>query len=273
MKTIPFWKMSGSGNDFVVIDNRSKRVAGSLSRWAKRLCHRHEGVGADGLLLLEKSQKAAFRMVYFNSDGSRASMCGNGARCIAYFAHRSGLVNSEFSFDTDKGSVAARVSGEQVMITFTDAQGYRDSISASVKGKKYIMSFIDTGVPHAVYRVPHVETVPLSSLGRALRFHPVFGPQGANIDFIQRLGVHTLRVRTYERGVEGETLACGTGVVASAIVASLKGWVRTPVHCATAGGDTLEVDFQLHRDHPRQPATNVTLKAPVRLTFRGEIRI
>jgi diaminopimelate epimerase len=273
MKKIRFWKMSGSGNDFVLIDNRRCLVSGDLSRLAQKLCHRQEGIGADGLLLLEKSQKASFRMAYFNADGSRAPMCGNGARCIAWLARNQHVVGSRFTFETDRTQVKAIVQGMMVEITLADAVDYRPHLTLRARGKTFPVSVINTGVPHAVCFVPRVGTVNVEAEGQTLRFHSAFKPDGANVNFVQRLGARTLEVRTYERGVERETLACGTGVAASAIVGALKGLVQAPVYCRTAGGDRLEVGFELHPSNARRPATNVSLRGPVRFTFKGVVYV
>jgi len=273
MKKIPFWKMSGSGNDFVVIDNRRKILRGDLSRWAARLCFRQEGVGADGLLLLEPSKKEDFRMLYFNADGSRASMCGNGARCMAWFARENKVVGPHFTFETDAYPVAAEVRADRVRITLADARDYHSDVTATVDGHRYSAVFLNTGVPHAVVFVPDVNKVDVLKVGRALRYHNAFGPKGTNVNFVQKKGPQLLRIRTYERGVEGETLACGTGVTASAIAAVLKKKGKAPVKCETAGGDILTVTFTPHFDNPTRAASDVSLEGPVRLTFRGDIHV
>jgi diaminopimelate epimerase len=269
---IPFWKMSGSGNDFVVIDNRRKRLKGSLAKWAERLCHRQFGIGADGLLLLEPSKKADFRMVYFNSDGSRASMCGNGARCMAWTAEQLKVVGPRFTFETDAGIVGGEVSGQVAKVTLSRPKGYKAEVVVPTPDQEYRVGFINTGVPHAVVFVDDAEKVEIAREGAAIRFHKVFQPAGTNVNFVQKINDRTLRVRTYERGVEGETLACGTGVSASALVATLRGLVRAPVRCIVSGGDTLEVNFDLHPENAEQPADRVTLKGPVRRTFVGEFQ-
>lgn len=272
MKKIPFWKMSGSGNDFVVIDNRKKVLTGDLSVWAQRFCHRQFGVGADGLLLLQNDPEADFRMLYFNADGSRADMCGNGARCMAWFAHEKGVVGSEFRFITDAFPVNAFVKGSVIRVSLADVRDYKSEIVAAVGGKKYRTVFLNTGVPHAVLFVTNADAVDILKLGRALRFHKAFGPKGTNVNFVQKIAANTLRVRTYERGVEGETLACGTGVTASAIAAALKGLAKAPVQCVVSGGDTLNVRFHLS-PNARAIAGDVSLEGPVKLTFKGEFYV
>src|SRR5258708_5074667 len=189
MKKIKLWKMSGSGNDFVLIDNRRHVLRGDLGTWAKKLCHRQFGVGADGLLLLERDPKEEFRMVYYNADGSRADMCGNGARCMAWFARARGVVGKTFRFRTDAYPIGAQVNGETVQISLADAKDYRlipvlrltPTLSleerAQFKRVRQSIAFIDTGVPHAVVFVKDADKVFVSGLGRALRFHKVFGPK------------------------------------------------------------------------------------------------
>lgn len=273
MKKIKFWKMSGSGNDFVLIDNRRLQINGNASAWAKRLCHRQEGVGADGLLLLQPSRREDFRMVYFNADGSRASMCGNGARCMAYFAHRRNVVGERFRFETDAYTVSAIVARETIQITMANAKEFHASLAAKVDGKTYKTAWLNTGVPHAIVFVPNAEKVDVEGLGRALRFHRTYGPRGTNVNFVQKLGPHRLRVRTYERGVEGETLACGTGVTAAAIAAAERGLVKAPVQCVTTGGAVLTVGFKLNPKGSVEVAREVTLKGRVRVTFEGEAHV
>jgi diaminopimelate epimerase len=224
--------------------------------------------------------RCSFRMVYYNADGSRADMCGNGARCMAWFAHAKGAVGKTFCFRTDAYPVESIVQGNIVQVSLGDAHDYRLIKTASLtpgrrgdRAKRRVrdglISFVNTGVPHAVLFVPDADKVFVSGLGRALRFHKAFGPKGTNVNFVEKLGPQTLRVRTYERGVEGETLACGTGVVASAIAAVLHGVVKLPVYCMVAGGDRLEVNF-VKTGSLKRPATGIRLKGPVSVTFRGE---
>lgn len=273
MKKISFLKMSGSGNDFVLVDNRKKNFPTAVSAAARKLCDRHEGVGGDGLLLLEKSVRADFRMVYYNADGSRASMCGNGARCMAWFAKHQRAAGSHSQFETDAGRVDAKIAGDVVEITMGEANDYRPQMVLRVPGGTFPVAFVNTGVPHAVCFVPRVDAVDVQAVGRQLRYHKAFGLKGANVNFVQRLNSRTLKVRTYERGVEGETLACGTGVCASAIASVLKGWTQAPVRCLTAGGDTLQVNFELDPANTRRPARTVSLRGPVRVTFQGQTEI
>ncbi len=271
MKKIPFYKMSGSGNDFVVIDNRRGVFPANVAAWAEKLCHRQEGIGADGLLLLQKSKKADFQMVYYNADGSRANMCGNGARCMAWFAEHVGAAKAPFQFVTDAGLVGAEVCESRVRVQLSEPHDYHPNFAVRALGETYHVFSINTGVPHAVILVRHVEDVDVTNVGRALRYHKAFGPKGTNVNFVQRVNSKFLKVRTYERGVEGETLACGTGIAASAIVMGLRGLIQTPVKCQVRAGDVLEVHFLARAYDAKQPASEVTLEGPVRVTFKGEV--
>jgi len=244
MKTIPFYKMVGAGNDFVVIDNRRHIVGRDASRLARTVCDRRRSVGADGLLLLEPSRKADFRMVYFNSDGSRASMCGNGARCIARFAQLKGVVRGRARFETGAGMYGAVLTPQKVELSMPPVMAHRLNLRVKAGKKVYTAHWIDTGVPHAVVFVKDVQGVPLRELGRTLRFHRAFGPKGANVDFVQGLSATKVAIRTYERGVEDETLACGTGAVASACVAALVRGALSPVTVQTQSGQNLLVAFR-----------------------------
>jgi diaminopimelate epimerase len=195
MKAVPFWKMSGSGNDFVVIDNRRKSIRAGQSSLARKVCHRQFGVGADGLLLLEPDPNDDFRMVYYNADGSRADMCGNGARCMAWFAHAKHVVGSTFHFRTDAYSVGAKVQGNVVRVTLADAKGYRPEVTVKIDGKTFRPASLNTGVPHAVLFVPDADKAHVSDLGPKIRFHKAFGPKGTNVNFVQKIGPHKIRVR------------------------------------------------------------------------------
>lgn len=255
---ISFDKMSGAGNDFVVFAGLPGR-AGAL---AKRLCDRRGGVGADGLLVLERGALRP-RLSYFNADGS-AAFCGNGSRCAAMWLHARGWVKGRsFSFDTKEGLVEARLIGpERAAVRLPEPKGLRLNLKAA--GRK--LHFIDTGVPHAVVPVSGLESFSVLKEGRALRRHKAFAPAGANVDFISYVK-DGLRLRTYERGVEDETQACGTGAAASAVVAAALGRVKSPVSVAVNGG-TLRVSFARKSDGS---FTDVWLEGPAGFVFSGAI--
>lgn len=262
-----FTKMNGAGNDFVVLDNRAGdvRLSGEM---IARLCDRHRGVGADGLLAVEPAQGAAdFRMRYYNADGGEAEMCGNGARCFARFAARLlSEVPDELSFETPAGRIRATFSGELVTITMSAPHDYREP--AGLAGAPGPVHFINTGVPHAVVFVDDVESVDVLTSGAALRWHAAFAPKGTNANFAQVVSPGNLILRTYERGVEGETLACGTGVCATALLHHLATGAPSPVAVRVRGGETLRVGFETTGPGEFQ---NVTLTGPADFVFTGSV--
>ncbi len=242
---IPFSKLNGSGNDFLLIDNRKGVVKGiDLAAFARKVCDRMRSVGADGLIVIEPSRKADFRWRFHNADGSRAEMCGNGGRCAARFAAARRIAGRTMSFETDAGIIRARVTDRRVKLQMTAPRDLAIDRTLTVRGRRLRYSFLDTGVPHAVVFVPDLSKVDVVATGRAIRTHAEFAPRGTNANFA-RVQDGALGVRTYERGVEGETLACGTGAVASAILAALHGLVRPPVDVRTSGGEILTIHFDL----------------------------
>lgn len=261
-----FYKLSGSGNDFVLIDNRSLSLSGDLSGLVRDLCARRTGVGADGVLLLEPAQGADFRMRYLNADGGEVEFCGNGGRCSAYMARRLGLAGDRMTFLAGDGPHKTEVSGERVKLGMSDPKDISLGFLLEVEGKGYAASFADTGVPHVVIQVGDVESVDVVGLGRAIRHHHQYAPRGTNADFVEVVDRRRIKVRTYERGVEDETLACGTGCTAAAVVSVLRGLADSPVECLTRGGEVLTV--HLARDGDR--VKDVYLEGEVRLVFEGE---
>ena len=273
-KKIAFTKISAAGNDFILVDNRKKMLPRNVAKLAARWCHRKFSVGADGLMLLEDSRKVHFKMRYFNADGSHAAMCGNGGRSIARFAYMLGAAPKNMSFETDAGLVRAVVNGKSVRLYLYEPKDARLDFTLRVEKKEFDVSFIDTGVPHTVVFVNDIEKADVVSLGRMVRFHRAFAPQGTNVNFVEKKDSHSIYVRTYERGVEDETLACGTGVTASAIFAGLRGMVKPPVNCITHGGYTLKVSYHLNDAGDfLSPVSNVYLEGPAEVSFRGEVEI
>jgi len=264
-----FTKMNGAGNDFVMLDNRQGAL--QLDREAiARICDRHRGVGADGLLLVEPAQSGAdFRMRYYNADGGEAEMCGNGARCFARFATKVAGAREALSFETPAGLITAKFFGDLVQIGMSEPKDLALNHLLEVEGEKLAVHFINTGVPHAVVLVANLENTPVQKLGAALRYHPHFAPRGTNVNFIAPAGENGIAIRTYERGVEGETLACGTGVCAAAIIHHELVGTPAPVRVNVRGGDWLEVGFEKTADGCR----NVTLTGPADFVFDGEIAI
>lgn len=242
-KGIPFSKLNGSGNDFLLIDNREGILRGiDVPEFVGKVCDRSRSIGADGVIFIEPSRRADFRWRFYNADGSRAEMCGNGGRCAARFAVERRIARGSLSFETDAGIIRAAVDGRRVKLQMTPPRGLARSKTLTLGGRKITYSFLDTGVPHAVLFVPDLEKIDLMGTGRGIRRHRAFAPRGTNVDFVQvRNG--TVWVRTYERGVEGETLACGTGAVAAGILAAVHGHVRPPVAVRTRGGEALTIHF------------------------------
>jgi diaminopimelate epimerase len=265
---ISFCKMSGAGNDFLVIDHRTPVLdAEQMAEFARRVCRRRVSVGADGLFLIEPSAQVDFRWRFFNADGSEAEMCGNGARCVARFAYLHGIAPARMRFETLAGVVEAEVAGSQVTIGMPAPHSLRRDIELEAGGRRFIGDGINTGVPHLVLFVDDLACVDVEGLGRALRFHPQFAPAGTNVNFIGRTQAG-FAIRTYERGVETETLACGTGVTAAALILAVKELAAAPVAIATRGGATLMVRFS--RDGSGL-FTQVELEGPAHLIYRGEL--
>src|SRR4030067_3412343 len=243
---IPFMKISGSGNDFILIDHREPFLKDDgLKDFIRKACRRRISVGADGLILIERSQKADFKWRFYNADGSEAEMCGNGGRCVARFAYLKEIAGPSLKFETLAGILSARVDGTRVQLEMTKPFGLKLDETLLIDGKKQIFSSINTGVPYAVLVVEDLEGVDIVPVGRAMRFHSNFAPSGTNVNFIRLEKGSQLSIRTYERGVEDETLACGTGAVAAALVAAFKGLVKSPVSIKTRGGEVLSVHFEI----------------------------
>lgn len=263
---LSFHKMVASGNDFIVIDNR-RLVIKNPKSFARQFCPSHIGIGADGILLMEKSRKADFKMRIINSDGSEAEACGNGFRCIALFAHRLLNYPKTFRFESLSGIVEARIQGRQVAVQLPVPKDLRLRAEIEVLGNRLHYSFINTGVPHAVVFVEGLDKIEVHTLGRAIRQHRQFQPKGTNVNFVEVSGRNKIQVRTYERGVEAETKACGTGSTASAIISTLMGFVHAPVKVKTAGGEVLTINFK----RENQKIRNVTLQGMANFVYEGQL--
>ena len=265
---VPFVKMHGAANDFVVIDHRRRFLSEPLEHLVARLCDRRRGVGADGVLLLEADPELDFAMRYFNADGRRAEFCGNGARCLAMLALDLGLGRGgTVRFRTDVGTLDARhlAGGRGIDLHFGRVAAASEPSTVAAAGREFTGRSVRAGVPHFVVGVERVEGVPVAEWGAALRRHARFQPAGTNVDFAARVGPGRCAMRTYERGVEAETLACGSGAIATALWAAAEG-EGSPVAILTAGGDELIVSFE--------PAGggeyDVRLAGPADVAFRGE---
>ncbi|MCX5895695.1 MAG: diaminopimelate epimerase [Proteobacteria bacterium] len=267
---IPFFKMSGCGNDFIIIDNRSSMLGTLPVRaFAQALCRRTVSVGADGLILIEKPRGGVcdFSWRFFNSDGSEAEMCGNGGRCAARYAVLKGIAGSRLSFETLAGIIHAEVNNSLVKIELPSPGPPEMNLSLTIDGEGYLLHVINTGVPHVVTFVNDLDARRVREHGTAIRFHQRFQPAGTNVNFVSVQNHSLIHLRTYERGVEDETRACGTGSVAAALIASALGSVSTPVQVKTAGGEVLTV----YSENPSHPFGRVYLEGPVTAVCEGDI--
>ena len=270
-RAVRFWKLEGAGNDFLGLDGRAGGFKLNRQQIAD-LCDRRRGVGADGVLVVEKPKVrgADFRMRYYNSDGGEAEMCGNGARCFALLARAvSGRKGNELRVQTQAGLLTLRTSGQEVQVSMTEPTKLRLGRKLVVAGRKLAVDFLNTGVPHAVLFVRSVRSIDVAKQGRAIRYHSAFAPSGTNVNFVEIGRGNRIHVRTYERGVEGETLACGTGVVASSILSNLRRGLRSPILVTTRGGDHLRVGFSMVNGQARK----VTLQGPARIVYTGVIHV
>jgi len=258
--------MVASGNDFVIIDNRDG-IINVTSEWMRKVCQRKLGIGADGVLIVECSKVANFKMRIFNSDASEAEMCGNGGRCIAKFAQEKGIVGSEMKFETLAGIIEAQVINHRVKIKLTEPINLLLNKKVQLQHREILVQCLNTGVPHTVIITKEIENVDVVELGRQIRWHQDFVPAGTNVDFIQPLDNQTIKIRTYERGVEEETLACGTGSAAAACLASILGLTRPPVKMITKSGEILDIDFNMKETN----ITNLYLTGDVEVVYEGVI--
>jgi diaminopimelate epimerase len=268
MNHIPFYKMHGGGNDFVLIDHRARFIPeAEQPALARRLCHRQVGVGADGLILIEASAAAHFRWRFYNADGSEPEMCGNGGRCAARCAVLSGIAPETLSFETVSGVIHAEVRGRRVKLALTGVGDFQLNQTIPLGEANVTGHFVRVGVPHLVVPVDDLEAAAVTEWGRLLRFHRMFQPAGANVNFVRFTGPKNLSIRTYERGVEDETLACGTGSVAAALVGACLGRLSSPVEVLTRGGEILTVFFLPQSGACRE----VYLEGDALVVYQGEL--
>ncbi|NOX24776.1 MAG: diaminopimelate epimerase [Deltaproteobacteria bacterium] len=265
---IPFTKMNGAGNDFIIIDHREPfLVKNEMAELARLVCRRRFSIGADGLILIGKDPRVDFCWHFYNADGSLAEMCGNGARCAARFAYDTGIAPAAMRFQTAAGVIEAEIIGAAVKIKMTPPTDRRLEQQITVNDRQITVHHINTGVPHVVVFVDDINLVPVMEMGRAIRNHPIYQPAGANVNFVEMRGEH-MYARTYERGVEGETMACGTGAVAAALIAAHTRQALSPARVITAGGDSLYIHFCLNKDGD---ADNVYLEGPALTVCEGRL--
>jgi diaminopimelate epimerase len=269
---IEFTKMSGAGNDFIVIDNRSGIIKDGAA-FAKRVCDRHWSIGADGLLLIEISDKASYRMMYYNADGSYGGMCGNGGRCISQFAYMKHIANSTHTFEALDHIYSVTIESRDISIHMKDPISLKLNQHLMHGMKKILYHSIDTGTQHIVLNIDDfgknidIDKFEVHRWGRLLRWHKKFAPAGTNVNFIKIAEGNVINLRTFERGVEAETLACGTGSIASAIIAYRKWKITAPIHVIPTSKVPLLINFS----EVEKNIQNVTLTGPASVTFTGSV--
>lgn len=272
---IDFVKMQGTGNDFILIDRTDSNS--DVIKWKKLvigMCERKIGIGADGVLVIERSKNNDFLMRIFNPDGSEVDMCGNGARCAAYY-HFIKDKTEQTVFETLAGVMKAELSGkDNVRLILPDPEDTRLDILIRIETGELSVSYINTGVPHVIVETDKLDDMDVNNIGRAVRFNDEFAPDGTNVNFVKVTGESSLEVRTYERGVEEETLACGTGVIAAAVIEALRGKVTAPVSVQTNGGDILKVHFNISDGEELSSRIyNVKLEGSAEVVYKGRVEL
>jgi diaminopimelate epimerase len=260
---IPFVKISATGNDFILIDNRERLFTGDEVDFFHQICQRRQSVGADGVLLLERNERYDFQLRYFNSDGRESEMCGNGARAAAYYAVQEGIAQKEMAFLVNSQVYEASVQSNWVKLKMPGARDLQNNIGVVEESFLVEGGLVNTGVPHFVLFTTVLDTLDVYSLGKKYRDHPFFQPKGVNVNFVEILTHEKIKIRTYERGVEEETLSCGTGAVASALIACLKKKIKMPSEVLTRGG-TLKV-YQDRADE------HLYLEGEAKLVYQGKL--
>lgn len=263
---ISFVKMSGAGNDFVVISNMRRDLQCDRRPLAVALCAPHTGIGADGLLILSESTKADFMMEYYNADGSYGGMCGNGGRCAARFAFVAGIAPATMSFEALDYIYTAEVLDGSVRLHMKDPRDLRDDVDIVTEHGTFKGAYIDTGAPHFVFERTDVESAPLATWGPSIRYHERFAPAGCNVNVVKRRDDGTVQIRTYERGVEAETLACGTGCVAAAVVLAHREKLGSPVSLKVKSGEMVRVYFE----RAGEGFHDIVLEGSAHFLFQGQ---
>lgn len=265
---LSFYKMSGSGNDFILIDNHAGIVdEENLGNFVASICRRKLSVGADGVILLEASELADFKWRFFNADGGEVEMCGNGGRCAARLAYLKGIAGPRLTFETKSGVIRAEVAYGRVKLEMPEPSPPELDYRLKIGEETFSVSSITVGVPHVVIWVTDLETSPVFKVGQAIRFHQRYSPAGTNVNFVQQMDDGMFAIRTYERGVEEETLSCGTGSVATALIAATKGMAASPTVLHTRGGEALKVYFERSGYDFR----SVFLEGDARVIYEGRL--
>ncbi|MDH4069500.1 MAG: diaminopimelate epimerase [Ignavibacteria bacterium] len=268
--TIPFLKVSGAGNDFVLLDNMASELSLDWPSLARVVSPRRSGIGADGLLVLEPSERASFRMLYFNADGSFGGMCGNGGRCAARYAVERGIAGTSLTFEACGSLYQAEVMSSGVRLGMNDIAQISPPTEFRLDETRFTGWILDTGSPHVVIEANDLDEIQVDTIGRAIRHHELVSSHGgANVNFVSTIAGKSLRIRTYERGVEAETLACGTGAVAAAAVAVSRQRVTAPVPVRVQSGEDLHVSLQ----RKETGFTAVRLEGSAHFLFAGTFQL
>ncbi|MDP6629683.1 MAG: diaminopimelate epimerase [Kiritimatiellia bacterium] len=267
--TQPFWKMHGAGNDFILFDDRAGLFPLANREWMASVAARRTGVGCEGIILLQAASDADFRMRFFNPDGRAAEMCGNGARCAARLAFELGIAPASMTIVTDAGVVHANVNGDAVELSLPDPVDIAPCYDLEVDEHPVSCGSVNTGVPHVMLEVQDLDEAPVATLGATIRHHPHFAPAGTNVNFVRCVDTSHIEIRTYERGVEAETGACGTGAAAAAIVMTLRGRTTPPVTVTTVTGDQLHIGLERQGDS----VTSLTLAGPAVHVYMSSIEL
>ncbi|MED5579578.1 MAG: diaminopimelate epimerase [Nitrospinota bacterium] len=269
VENIKFMKLSGSGNDFIFVENFDNEFKEeSMADFVKSVCRRGLSVGADGLMFIESSEKADFKWRFFNADGSEGEMCGNGGRCAIRFAKETGLIKKKGSFETMAGVLDASIDGNRVKVKMTKPHSFTQSTKIILRDEEVLLDSINTGVPHAILYTKNLDSVDVLNDGREIRRHSIYQPDGTNVNFVKVLDSNNITIRTYERGVEDETLACGTGAVASSLLAAARNLVESPVNVQVKSGESLMIHFE---GNP-EDTSDVYMEGDTRLVYTGEMQ-
>ncbi|MFQ5864396.1 MAG: diaminopimelate epimerase [bacterium] len=263
LSKIPFVKISATGNDFILFDNREERFSGQEVDFFHQICQRRTSVGADGVLLIDKSERHDFRLRYFNADGRESEMCGNGARGAAYYLVQRGIADKEVTFVVNSDVYNASVQGNWVRLKMPSARELQTNVRVVEESFLEEGGFVNTGVPHFVLFTKDLENLDVYSLGKKYRHHSVFHPKGTNVNFVEILRHDQIRIRTYERGIEQETLACGTGAVAAAFIAYLEKKTNMPTEVLTRGG--------ILKVYQEQSGKHLFLEGEVKIVYEGRL--
>jgi len=266
MSSMNFVKMVGTGNDFIVIDNRNKVFPACDESLITRICNRREGIGSDGVILIEESFSNDFKMRIINPDGSEVDMCGNGARCAVRYAYILGIMRDSCTVETLAGTLEASFLDNNISLNMGKPKDFRDSFLINYNEKNYEAFFINTGVPHVVIFVENIKNTNVSGFGSFIRHHDFFKPDGTNCNFVEITGDNSIKVRTYERGVEGETYSCGTGTCAAAIISVIKKGLKWKITSTTTSQEILQVNSEISSEDIDK---DFYLIGPAEITFKG----